>query len=75
MCVMNLAATLLQVGPLGGLADNQKLDIVPLWRDGEIPWTKHPLGHYSIAWLGEVVSPVRGCWLQMHSWHRISALS
>ena len=56
----------LQVGPLGGLPAGQKLDIVPLWRDGQIPWTKHPLGHYSVAWLGEVVSPVSMCQPQMH---------
>jgi hypothetical protein len=51
---------MLQVGPLGELAGGQKLEIVPLWRDGQVPWSKHPLGHYSLTWLREFVSPVGG---------------
>ena len=41
------------------VAGRQPAVLEALWRDGAVPWVKHPFGHWSMDWIRRTVSPVR----------------
>lgn len=56
-----------QVGPLADIVLGQRPPVLDaLWKDGAVPWVKHPFGHWSMDWIRRAVSPVNTSALNRH---------
>lgn len=48
-----------QVGPVADIMAGRQPEVLEaLWRDGAVPWVKHPFGHWSMDWIRRTVAPV-----------------